>query len=63
MAALMNHLVAEFASVQDRLREWKPEVMERLTTFSCTVITALDIDALRLDNSLQVTLDALVEWD
>lgn len=36
--------------------------MERLTTFSCMVITALDIDAMRLDKSLQVTLDALSIW-
>jgi len=54
--------LSKFASVQDRLREWNPSVMARLTTFSCMVITALDIDALRIDKSLQVTLNALAEW-
>ncbi|KZT26358.1 glycosyltransferase family 5 protein [Neolentinus lepideus HHB14362 ss-1] len=54
--------LAKFASVQDRLREWKPEVMAKLQTFSCLTITALDIDAIRVDKSTQVTVDALAEW-
>ena len=54
--------LAKFASVQDRLREWKPEVMDKLTTFSCMAIKALDIDAIRIDKSTQVTLDALSQW-
>ena len=54
--------LTKFASVQDRLREWKPEVMAKLKTFVCMVITALDIDAIRIDKSTQVTLDALAEW-
>ncbi|EJF65933.1 glycoside hydrolase family 13 and glycosyltransferase family 5 protein [Dichomitus squalens] len=54
--------LAKFASVQDRLREWKPEVMAKLKTFSCMAITALDIDAIRIDKSTQVTVDALAEW-
>ena len=54
--------LSKFASVQDRLREWKPEVLAKLTTFSCMVITALDIDAIRIDKSTQVTVDALASW-
>ncbi|KIK71072.1 glycosyltransferase family 5 protein [Collybiopsis luxurians FD-317 M1] len=54
--------LSKFASVQDRLREWKPEVMAKLTTFSCMVITALDIDAIRIDKATQVTVDALATW-
>ncbi|KAJ7777588.1 modular protein with glycoside hydrolase family 13 and glycosyltransferase family 5 domains [Mycena maculata] len=54
--------LSKFASVQDRLREWKPSVLAKLKVFSCMVITALDIDAIRIDKSTQVTVDALAEW-
>ncbi|TFY74157.1 hypothetical protein EWM64_g9855, partial [Hericium alpestre] len=54
--------LSKFASVQDRLREWKPGVMAKLQTFACMVITALDIDAIRIDKSTQVTVDALAAW-
>lgn len=54
--------LAKFASVQDRLREWKSEVMEKLTVFSCMAITALDFDAIRVDKATQVTVDALATW-
>ena len=54
--------LSKFASVQDRLREWKPEVMEKLTVFSCMAIKALDIDAIRVDKATQLTVDALAIW-
>ncbi len=54
--------LSKFASVQDRLREWKPTVMQKLTTFSCMAIKALDFDAIRIDKSTQVTVDALAQW-
>lgn len=54
--------LAKFASVQDRLREWQPVVMDRLKVFSCMAIEALDLDGIRLDKATQVTLDALAEW-
>ena len=54
--------LSKFASVQDRLREWKPEVMAKIKVFSCMAIKALDIDAIRIDKSTQVTLDALAQW-
>ena len=54
--------LSKFASVQDRLREWKPSVMAKLQVFSCMAIQALDIDAIRIDKSTQVTVAALAEW-
>lgn len=54
--------LAKFASVQDRLREWKPDVLDRLKHFSCLTIQALDIDGIRIDKATQVTVDALAEW-
>ncbi|KAH9981170.1 modular protein with glycoside hydrolase family 13 and glycosyltransferase family 5 domains [Lactifluus volemus] len=54
--------LSKFASVQDRLREWKPDVMARLQVFACMAIEALDLDAIRIDKSTQVTVHALAEW-
>ncbi|KAH9484208.1 Cell wall alpha-1,3-glucan synthase mok13 [Psilocybe cubensis] len=54
--------LSKFASVQDRLREWKPDVMAKISTFSCLAIKALDIDAIRIDKATQVTVDALAVW-
>ncbi|KAF9483766.1 modular protein with glycoside hydrolase family 13 and glycosyltransferase family 5 domains [Pholiota conissans] len=54
--------LSKFASVQDRLREWKPSVMDKIKTFSCLAIKALDIDAIRIDKATQVTVDALAIW-
>ena len=39
--------LSKFASVQDRLREWKPSVMAKLQVFACMTIQALDVDAIR----------------
>lgn len=54
--------LSKFASVQDRLREWKPSVTERLQKFPCLAIRALDFDAIRIDKATQVTVDALAAW-
>ncbi|PCH38049.1 glycosyltransferase family 5 protein [Wolfiporia cocos MD-104 SS10] len=54
--------LSKFASVQDRLREWRPDVMAKLTTFGCMAITALDFDAIRIDKSTQMTVSGLVSW-
>lgn len=54
--------LSKFASVQDRLREWKPEVMDKIKVFSCMAIKALDIDAIRVDKATQVTVDGLSSW-
>lgn len=50
--------VTKFASVQDRLREWVPDVLDRLSHFSCLAIQMLDIDGFRYDKATQVTVDA-----
>lgn len=54
--------LSKFASVQDRLREWQPAVMDKIKTFSCMAIIALDLDGIRIDKATQVTVDALAEW-
>ncbi|KAA8645027.1 alpha-1,3-glucan synthase Ags1 [Aspergillus tanneri] len=51
--------LAKFASVQDRLREWRPSVRDRLIRHSCMVIHSLDIDGFRYDKATQATVDAL----
>lgn len=50
--------LAKFASVQDRLREWVPSVLERIRRHSCIMIAQLDIDGFRFDKATQVTVDA-----
>ncbi|GBE82150.1 Cell wall alpha-1,3-glucan synthase ags1 [Sparassis crispa] len=54
--------LSKFSSVQDRLREWKPDVLAKLETFACLAITALDFDGIRIDKSTQITVAALAEW-
>ena len=54
--------LTKFSSVQDRLREWQPHVLAKLKVFACMVVTRLDIDAIRIDKSTQVSADALAEW-
>ncbi|EKV15560.1 Glycosyl transferase, family 1 [Penicillium digitatum] len=51
--------LAKFASVQDRLREWDPNVRARLIRHSCNIIRSLDIDGFRYDKGTQATVDAL----
>ena len=36
--------------------------MERLIHFSCLTLKALDFDAIRVDKSTQVTVDAISIW-
>ena len=54
--------LSKFAFVQDRLREWRPDVMEKLVHFSCLTIGMLDIDGFRIDKAIQVTLDSQANW-
>jgi alpha-1,3-glucan synthase len=54
--------LAKFASVQDRLREWKPETSADLKHFSCLAIQALDLDGIRIDKATQVTVDFMADW-
>lgn len=54
--------LTKFASVQDRLKEWQPHVMDRLIHFACLSLKALDFDAIRIDKATQVTVDPLAYW-
>ncbi|KAL8830932.1 MAG: hypothetical protein Q9170_005506 [Blastenia crenularia] len=54
--------VSKFASVQDRLREWRPSVRQKIEHLNCLQITMLDIDGFRMDKGLQITADAEGEW-
>lgn len=54
--------LSKFAFVQDRLREWQPDVRAKIDLFSCITIGMLDIDGFRIDKALQVTIDAQAEW-
>ena len=56
------HQLSKFASMQDRLREWQPSIMERLIKFSCIALKALDFDAIRIDKATQVTVDGMAAW-
>ncbi|SMQ48893.1 unnamed protein product [Zymoseptoria tritici ST99CH_3D7] len=54
--------LSKFNGVQDRLREWKPLVLDKINHFSCMMIKGLDIDGFRIDKAMQVTVDAQGRW-
>lgn len=54
--------LSKFASVQDRLREWRPDVLEKIMVMSCIQIAMLDIDGFRMDKALQSTINALADF-
>ncbi|KAI9836233.1 MAG: hypothetical protein M1819_001570 [Sarea resinae] len=54
--------ISKFAFVQDRLREWRTDVRERIQHMSCITIAMLDIDGFRMDKGLQITVDAQAEF-
>ncbi|THX82417.1 putative alpha 1,3 glucan synthase [Aureobasidium pullulans] len=54
--------LSKFASVQDRLREWKPSVLDKLKHLHCLTISMLDIDGIRIDKATQATVDALADF-
>ncbi|CAB38509.1 cell wall alpha-1,3-glucan synthase Mok13 [Schizosaccharomyces pombe] len=54
--------LSKFASVQDRLREWRPSVSEKLKHFACMIIAMLDVDGFRIDKATQITVDFLASW-
>ena len=58
-----QHQLSKFASVQERLREWQPHIMESLIKFSRIALKALDFGAVRIDKALtQVTADSMAAW-
>ncbi|KAK3716612.1 hypothetical protein LTR37_006242 [Vermiconidia calcicola] len=50
--------LSKFGGVQDRLREWKPSVLDKLTHLSCLQIQGLDLDGFRIDKGMQVVVDS-----
>ncbi|KAI4280846.1 MAG: hypothetical protein L6R38_004122 [Xanthoria sp. 2 TBL-2021] len=54
--------LSNFASVQDRLREWRSDVFDKIKVMSCMQIAMFDIDGFRMDKALQTTPDALAEF-
>ncbi|KXT01368.1 hypothetical protein AC578_6619 [Pseudocercospora eumusae] len=54
--------LSKFNGVQDRLREWRPQVLDKINHFSCMMIKGLDIDGFRIDKAMQVTVDAQGNW-
>jgi alpha-1,3-glucan synthase len=54
--------LSKFGFVQDRLREWRPSVLDKIKHFSCLTIKMLDIDGFRIDKALTITSDAQADW-
>ena len=54
--------LSKFDSVQDRLREWSPSVMDKLKIMSCMQIAMLDIDGFRFDKAVQINIDGLADF-
>ncbi|KAK4624114.1 Cell wall alpha-1,3-glucan synthase ags1 [Fulvia fulva] len=54
--------LSKFNGVQDRLREWRPQVLDKINHFACMMIQGLDIDGFRIDKAMQVTVDAQGNW-
>jgi alpha-1,3-glucan synthase len=49
--------LAKFAGVQDRLRTWRDDVLDKVMHFSCIQIAMLDIDGFRMDKAAQTPVD------
>ncbi|KAL8725521.1 MAG: hypothetical protein Q9166_007307 [cf. Caloplaca sp. 2 TL-2023] len=54
--------LSNFASVQDRLREWRNDVFDKIKIMACIQIAMFDIDGFRMDKALQTTPDKLAEF-
>lgn len=50
--------LSKFGGVQDRLRDWKPSVLDKINHFSCMWIKGLDIDGFRMDKAMQIPVDS-----
>lgn len=54
--------LAKYESVQDRLREWRSDVLDKIKHFSCMQIAMLDLDGFRMDKGVQTSVDSLAEF-
>ncbi|KAF3766254.1 family 5 glycosyltransferase [Cryphonectria parasitica EP155] len=60
--AVYKNQLAKYGSVQDRLREWRSDVLDKIKHLSCMEIAMLDIDGFRMDKALQTTVDAMASF-
>lgn len=54
--------LGKFASVQDRLRSWRSDVLDKINVFSCLQISMLDIDGFRIDKAAQTPIDTFAKF-
>lgn len=54
--------LSKYGSVQDRLRDWRSDVLAKIKHFSCMQIAMLDIDGFRMDKAIQTTIDSMAEF-
>lgn len=54
--------LAKFAGVQDRLRTWRDDVLDKVMHFSCMQIAMLDLDGFRMDKAAQTPVDVHAKW-
>ncbi|KAF2641815.1 alpha-1,3-glucan synthase [Massarina eburnea CBS 473.64] len=54
--------LGKFAGVQDRLRTWREDVLDKIMHFSCMQIAMLDIDGFRMDKAAQTPIDVHAKW-
>ena len=54
--------LAKFAGVQDRLRTWRDDVLDKIMHFSCMQIAMLDIDGFRMDKAAQTPVEVHAKW-
>lgn len=59
---IWENQLSKYDSVQDRLREWRSDVLDKIKHFSCMQIAMLDIDGFRMDKALQTNVDSLAEF-
>ncbi|KUI66955.1 Cell wall alpha-1,3-glucan synthase mok13 [Cytospora mali] len=54
--------LSKYGSVQDRLRDWRSDVLDKIKHFSCMQIAMLDIDGFRMDKAIQTTIDSMASF-
>ena len=54
--------LSKIASMQDRLREWQSNVVDRLIHLSCLTLKALDFNTIRIYKATWVTFEAMAIW-
>lgn len=60
--AVWETQLSKFAGVQDRLRTWRDDVLDKVMHFSCMQIAMLDLDGFRMDKAAQTPVDVHAKW-